>query len=157
MTVTLNGVLDATTAHVPQVAVATLDLTGASVSDVFTIAGGPVELLALVTHVTTAVSNNACAFKWQLDPTIGASSTDLCANVVSIAEAAVGDCYYILGVSATAQQYAANGTAVPLSCTARCILMPGGIDAILANSDPTTGAATVYMIYRRMTLTATVT
>jgi len=157
MTVTLDGILDATTAHVPQVATATLALDGGSVSDVFTIAGGPVEVLALVTHITTAVSNNACAFKWQLDPTIGASSTDLCANVASIAQATVGSCFYITGASASAQVNAVNGTAAPLSCVVRTVLFPGGIDAILANSDPTTGAATVYLVYRRMTLTATVT
>ena len=157
MTVTLNGILSAETTHLPQVAVTTLALTGGSVNDVFTIAGGPIELLGLVTHVTTAVSNNACTFKWQLDPTIGALSTDLCDDVATIALAALGDCFYITGASASAQVKAANGTVVPLSCVVRAILFPGGIDAVLGNSDPTTGAATVYMLYRRMTATATVT
>ena len=156
MSQTINGILDITTRHTPQVAVKTLDLTGGSVADVFTIAGGPIELLGLWTHITTAVSNNACAMQWQLDPTIGASSTDLC-DTADIVEAALGDVFYILGVSATAMQKAANGTAVALSCTARAFLPPGGIDAVLANSNPSTGAATVYMAYRRMTLTAVVT
>ena len=156
MSQTINGIIDVTTRHTPQVAVATLALDGGTVADVFTIAGGPIELLGLWAHITEAVSNNACEMKWQLDPTIGASSTDLC-GVLDIAAAALGDVFYILGVSASAMQKAANGTAIALSCTARAFLPPGGIDAVLQNSDPTTGIATVYMAYRRMTLTATVT
>jgi hypothetical protein len=156
MALIINGIERIETTHVPQVAVATLSLTGGTVADVFTIAGSPIEVLGLFTHVTTAVSANACTFKWQLDPTSGASSTDLC-TAVDIQGLAIGDVYYILGTSASALQIAANGTAVALSCTARAFLLPGGIDAVLQNSDPTSGFATVYLIYRRMTLTGTVT
>ena len=153
---TLNGILDVTTRHTPQVAVTTLALDGGSVADVYTIAGGPIEVLGLWMHITEAVSAHACAFKWQLDPTVGASNTDLCATA-DIISAALGDVFYILGTSATAMQKAANGTAIALSCTARAFLPPGGIDAVLANSNPTTGIAEVYLAYRRMTLTAVVT
>jgi hypothetical protein len=156
MSQTINGILDITTKHVPQVAVTTLALDGGTVEDVFTIAGGPIEVLGLWIHVTEAVSAHACNFKWQLDPTIGASSTDMCGNA-DIVSAALGDVFYILGPSASAMQKAANGTAIALSCTARAFLPPGGIDAVLANSNPTTGAATVYLAYRRMTLAAVVT
>jgi hypothetical protein len=156
MSQTLNGILDVTTRHTPQVATATLALDGGTVADVFTIAGGPIEVLGLWMHITEAVSANACAFKWQIDPTIGASSTDLCATA-DIISAALGDVFYILGPSASVLQKAANGTAVALSCTARVFLPPGGIDAVFANSDPTTGIAAVYLAYRRMTLTSVVT
>jgi len=156
MSETINGILDVTTKHTPQVATATLALTGGTVADVFTIAGGPIELLGLWAHIVTAVSANACTFKWQLDPTIGASSTDLC-GTVDINAAALGDVLYITGASAGAQVKAANGTAVALGCTTGAFLPPGGIDAVLQNSDPSTGVATVYMAYRRMTLTAVVT
>ena len=148
MGVTVNGILSTDTAHNPQVATASLALTGGSVADVFTVSGGPVQLLGLFTHVTTAVSNNACTFKWQSDPTSGTSSTDLCDDVASIAQAAIGDVFYITGVSANAQVKAANGTAAALSCTTPVFLLPGGVDAVLGNSDPTTGAATVYLVYR---------
>jgi hypothetical protein len=156
MTQIINGILDVTTAHTPQVAVAAVALDGGTVADVFTVAGGPIELLGRWMHVTEAVSANACETKWQLDPTIGASSTDMC-GVLDIASAALGDVFYILGPSASAMQIGANGTAIALSLTARAFIPPGGIDLVLANSNPTTGAATVYMAYRRMTLTATVT
>jgi hypothetical protein len=114
---------------------------------VFTVSGGPVLLLGLFTHVTAAVSADACNFKWQSDPTSGAANTDLCGNV-DIVSAAIGDVLYIDGVSANVQVKAANATAVALSCTTPAFLLPGGVDAILANSDPSTGAATVYLVYQ---------
>ena len=147
MAAIVNGILDTDTAHNPQVATATLALDGGSVVDVFTVAGGPVELLGLFTHITTAVSANACTFKWQSDPTSGAANTDLCGNV-DINAAAIGDVLYITGASAGAQVKAANATAVALSCATPAFLLPGGVDARLAHSDPTTGAATVYVTYR---------
>jgi len=148
MGVTINGILSTDTAHNPQVARASVALIGGSVVDVFTGAGGPVQLLGLFTHVTTAVSNNACTFKWQSDPTSGAANTDLCGDVASIASAAIGDVFYIDGVSANVQVNAANAAAVALSCTAPVFLLPGGVDAVLGNNDPTTGVATVYLVYR---------
>ena len=147
MGVTINGILSTDTAHNTQVASASLVLTGGSVADVFTVAGGPVQLFGLFTHITTAVSNNGCSFKWQSDPTSGAGSTDL-SGVIDIALAAIGDVLYIDGVSANAQKKAANGAAVALNCTTPTFLLPGGVDANLTNSNPTTGAATVYLVYR---------
>jgi hypothetical protein len=155
MTTIINGLEDINAKLIPEVAITTLALDGGTVNDVFTIAGGPIEVLGLHLHITEAVSANACAFKWQLDPTTGAASTDMC-GTADIISAALGDVFYILGVSASAMQKAANGTAVPLNCTARCVLFPGGIDAILANNNPTSGIAEVYLIYRRMSLATTV-
>ena len=147
MPVIVNGLLDTDTAHNPQVATATLALDGGSVEDVFTVSGGPVELLGLFTHVTEAVSNNACNFKWQSDPTSGAANTDLCADL-AIAQAAIGDVLYITGASGDAQVKAANASVVALSCATPAFLLPGGVDAILQNNDPTSGIATVYLTYR---------
>jgi parallel beta helix pectate lyase-like protein len=133
-----------------------LALTAGAVADVFAIANGPVQLLGLVTHVTEAVSADACDCKWELDPTVGAANTDLC-TVVDIVSAALGDCLYITGASGGAQVKAANATAVPLTCVTGPVLMPGGIDLSLANSNPSTGIADVYLAYRPLTSTAIVT
>ena len=156
MSITINGILSADTAHCIQVKAKSLVLTGGSVADVFTVSNGPVALLGLFTHITTAVSNNACNFKWQSDPTSGAANTDLCDNV-DIDSAAIGDVLYITGASAAAQVKAANAGTVALHCTAPAFLLPGGVDAVLANSDPSTGAATVYLVYRPLVDGATVT
>jgi hypothetical protein len=122
----------------------------------FTVNNGPVALLGLILHVTAAVSANACNAKWQLDPTVGASNTDLC-GLVDIQSAAQGDVFYITGASASAMIKAANGTAVPLECATAAVLMPGGIDLSLANADPSTGTATAYLLYRPLASNATVT
>jgi len=155
MAITHNGINQATTAYNPQVASSSLALTGGSVVDVFTVSGGPVEVLGLFTHVTTAVSNHACDFKWQSDPTSGGANTDLCGNV-DIDQAAIGDVLYITGASAGVQVKAANATAVALSCATPAFLLPGGVDAILANNNPSSGAATVYLFYRPLVAGATV-
>jgi hypothetical protein len=155
MSTIINGVLDINAKLIPEVAITTLPLDGGTVNDVFTIVGGPIEVLGLHCHITEAVSAHNCTFQWQLDPTVGAASTDIC-NTIDIISAALGDVLYILGTSASAMQKGANGTALPLNCTARCVLFPGGIDAVLANNTPTSGIAVVYLIYRRMALSTTV-
>ncbi len=133
-----------------------LALDAGSVTDVFTVANGPVQILSLVTHVTTAVSANACNMRWESDPTIGASNTPLCADL-NIISAAIGDALYITGISANALVNAVNSTTVPQSCTTGPIVVPGGIDLILQNADPTTGIGTVYLTYRPLSATAVVT
>jgi len=133
-----------------------LALDAGSVTDVFTVANGPVQLLALVTHITTAVSANACNMRWDSDPTIGASNTPLCADL-NIISAAIGDALYITGASGAALINAPNSTVAPLSCATAPIVVPGGIDLILQNADPTAGIGTVYLTYRPLSATAVVT
>ena len=137
------------------VSAAAIALTAGTVLDVFTVANGPIELLALVMHVTAAVSADACTAKWVLDPTVGID-TDI-SGTVDIISAAAGDVFYVTGASAAAMVKAATGTAIPLGCTTPPIVMPGGIDLTLGNSNPTTGAATAYLVYRPLSSTATVT
>ena len=60
MTLYLDGIEQDLDTNNMRVATASLVLTGGNVADVFTVAGGPVLLLGLFTHITTAVSNNAC-------------------------------------------------------------------------------------------------
>ena len=133
-----------------------LALDGGSVADVFAVANGPIELLGLISHLTEAVSANACNFKWESDPTVGAGNADICGNV-DINAAAIGDQLFITGTSADAMVKAANGTAVGRMCDNSAVVFPGGIDATLANADPTSGIADVYLTYRPLTSTSTVT
>ena len=133
-----------------------LALDAGGSADVFTVNNGPVELLGLIMHTTEAVSANACNTRWQSDPTIGAANTDLCGNV-DITGMALGSSLYIDGPSASAGVIAANATAQPEMCDAPQVVMPGGIDLVQANSDPTSGIADVYLVYRPLVATATVT
>ena len=125
-------------------------LTGGSVSDVFTISGGPILLLGLFAHVDTVV-DAACTAKWQLDPTTG-TATDICGTVEANTDAAA-DVFYVEGASADAMVRAATGTANALGIQDAngVFLMPGGIDLILQNSDPTTGEWDVYLVYQPLT------
>ena len=130
-------------------------LTAGSVEDVFTVANGPVAVLGLFAHVTTAVSNDACNAKFQSDPTVGAASSDLCGNL-DIDSAAIGDVLSITGTSGTAMAGSANGTAVGNLCATPQVVLPGGVDLVLANSDPTAGIADVYIVYRPLAADAAV-
>lgn len=131
--------------------------TGGTVADIFTITGGPIEVLALCGEVTTAISNNACNMKLVADPTNGAD-TDMCA-VLDIADFAQYSWIYIDGTIANAAVQAVPGTALPLGIgmDIPLILPPGTVDMNLANSNPTTGAITWYLRYKPLNTGITVT
>ncbi len=133
---------------VSRVAVA---LTGGSVVDVFTITGGPILIENIWVQITTAVSANACAINFQSDPTVGASNTDISEGTAGadLNALALGDVVHLNGDSQDVMKIAAVGTDLPVKENQNGgIFCPvGGIDMILANSDPTTGIATIWMSY----------
>lgn len=130
-----------------------VDLTGGDVADVFTVANGPILLLGLWVEITTAVSANACLIHFESDPTLGTSNTEISESTGApdIASAAEGDWFHLNGDSQDVMKKAANGTDLPMRENQGDIgiLVPaGGIDLGLSTSDPTTGAATVYIRYK---------
>ncbi len=138
-----------------------VDLTGGDVVDVFTIAGGPILLLGLWVDITTAVSANACLIHFESDPTVGASNTDISEGTAApdIASAALGDVFHLNGDSQDVMKKAANGTDLPMMENQNGgIYVPvGGIDLKLSTSDPTTGAATIWIRYKPLARGVTVT
>jgi len=135
-----------------------LAIDGGSVVDVFTVSGGPVELLGLNMLITTAVSNNACAVYWLNDPTLAtAGDTEMCAGA-DIDSAAIGDVFSIIDADGT-QAWVKNATGAAVGRMIEIgsqFILPGGIDFIAANANPTTGAASVYLTYRPLAVGATV-
>lgn len=126
-------------------------LTGGDVTDVFTITGGHILIVALVVEITAAVSANAALLSFESDPTVGASNTDLTEGTAApdLASAAIGDHFYAVGSSAVVMVKAANGTDLPEGLDNNPTVCPaGGIDMILSTSDPTTGIATIHMRYK---------
>lgn len=123
-------------------------VTGGSVADIFTITGGPIEVISLVGEVTTVVSNNPCDMKLIMDPTAGAD-TDMCL-VLDIDNFVVNTWIHLDGTIGNAAVEGVPGTALPLGVgmDIPLILPPGTIDMNLANSDPGTGAITWYMRYK---------
>lgn len=131
-------------------------LTGGSIANIFTITGGPIQVVSLIGEITTAVSANACAMKLIMDPTAGAD-TDMCATV-DINGFVINSWIYLDGTIANAAVQAIPGTALPLGIgmDIPLILPPGTVDMNLANSDPSTGAITWYLRYKPLKVGVTV-
>jgi hypothetical protein len=137
-------------------------LDGGSVADIFTIAGGPVMLVALIGVCTEAVSANACNLRLEADPSDIVTNTNICANV-DINAMAVGSIMFVTGVEGAAMVIAVPGTALPRGMSSfdgtvrsNMVLHVGTVDLTLANSDPTSGIATFYLAYLPLTPGATV-
>lgn len=131
-------------------------VTGGSVANIFTIVGGPIEVIALVGEVTTAVSNDPCDMKLIMDPTAGAD-TDMCL-VLDIDNFVINTWIHLDGTIGNAAVESVPATALPLGVgmDIPLILPPGTIDMNLANSDPTTGAITWYIRFKPLKAGVTV-
>ena len=126
---------------------ADIALDGGTVANVFTISGGPIQLIGLVGVCTEAVSAHACNARWVMDPTVGID-TNICGNL-DIQSLAIGEFLHVTGVIANAMVKSVPGTALPACCgqAVPLVLPVGTIDLTLANSDPTSGIATFYLTY----------
>lgn len=126
-------------------------LTGGDVADVFTVTGGPVLVHMLTVEITTVVTANASLIHFESDPTNGASNTQIAEGTAApdIASAAVGDFFSINGDSQDVMKKAANGTDLPMmeNQNGGIVVPAGGIDLKLSTSDPTTGIASIYIVY----------
>ena len=138
-----------------------VSLTGGNVVDVFTVLGGPILIDNIWVQITTAVSANACLISFESDPTVGASNTDISEGTAApdLSGAALGDVYHLNGDSQDIMKIAAVGTNLPVKENQNGgIFCPvGGIDMILSTSDPTTGVATIWMLYQPLDYDVSVT
>lgn len=131
-------------------------LTGGSIADLFTITGGPIEVIALVGEIIEAVSGDPCDLKLVMDPTDGAD-TDMC-TVIDIDGFVIHSWIYLDGTIGNPAVQAIPGTALPLGIgmDIPLVLPPGTIDMNLANSDPTTGSIVWYLRYKPLKTGVTV-
>lgn len=154
----LDGKIEADILDLMEKAVITSvqELTGGSVANIFTITGGPIELIALVGEIVEAVSADPCNLKLVMDPTDGAD-TDMCA-VVDIDGFVVHSWVYLDGTIANPAVQAIPGTALPLGIgmDIPLVLPPGTIDMNLSNSDPSTGQIVWYLRYKPLKTGVTV-
>ena len=136
-------------------------LTGGTVADVFTVAGGPILVLGLWVQITTAVSADACAMHFESDPTAGASNTDLAEGTAGadITGLAIGSIVALNGDSQDIMRLCVVGVDLPVMENQNGgIFVPiGGIDMDLANSDPSTGIADITIFYKPLARGVTVT
>jgi hypothetical protein len=117
---------------------------------IFTIAGGPIEVLSITGEVTTNLEASANNTKLVADPTVG-SAVDLCA-VLDVTGAAAGGFFNITGTLANALVLATNGVAI---AQAGRIVVPAGIIQMNC-AGTTTGAITWRMRYKPLAKGVTV-
>ncbi len=112
---------------------------------VFTVAGGPIEILQLGALCITANDATASTLQWSADGTDGSAVTITGASA-SLANAAAGAMVVAVpGNLATAPSVHANGIGV--SATAG-IIVPAGIITIVVGVGSTTGTWKLFMRWR---------
>lgn len=105
-------------------------VTLGTIADVFTVVG-PVRITSFFGRVATVIGAGAATLQWVAD--VGGTDSNLCAASASIANAAVGRIFTVVGTVATAMSIgtgdaAAQGTTTPLyvnTCTLDLVVGTG--------------------------------
>jgi len=139
--------------------ITTLIDVGASMNKLFTVAGGPIEVLSIVTFVTTEIGGEGCLIGYNVNPTAPATDTAW-ANDGTALECngdAVGTVYVTAGDITTDLTATTNGVALHGSGTSRVIIPIGAIEMDVDHDGTCAGAVKTYMTYRPMSPETTVT
>ena len=125
---------------------------------IFTIAGGPIEILSLVARCVTSNDGTASTLQWSADPTDGAAATFSGASV-SLANAAAGALIILLGTALTTAPTLTT-TGVGLSFTGatptNSVVVGAGIITTTVGVGSTTGTWMHHMRYRPLSTGVTV-
>ena len=124
----------------------------------FTIAGGPIEILTLLSVCVVANDATASTLQWTVDPTDGAATTISGASA-TLASVAAGTIVNINGVLATAAVITAAGTAISQGSggTGGGIIAPVGVIQSIIGVGATTGTWTHHLRYKPLARGVTVT
>lgn len=122
-------------------------LDGGTIADWLTVSGGPCEIKSFLFHLTEAVSAHACDMKLVSDPTVGTGG-DICA-AFDINAATIATAIDLGGGSGDALVAYVDTTALAETGVSSngIVVFPGFIDLNLANNNPTSGIASVYIRY----------
>jgi len=122
---------------------------------IFTIAGGPIEILSLVARCVTVNDATASTLQWSADPTDGAAATFSAASA-SLANAAAGAMVILQGTTlATAPIVNATGVGLGQGTT-NGIVVGAGIITTTVGTGSTTGTWQHHMRYRPLARGVTV-
>lgn len=122
---------------------------------IFTIAGGPIEILSLVARCVTTNDGTASTLQWSADPTDGASATFSAASA-SLASVAAGGMVVLQGTTlATAPLVNATGVGLGQTVT-NGIVVGAGIITIVVGVGSTTGTWQHHLRYRPLARGVTV-
>ena len=125
---------------------------------IFTIAGGPIEILSLVARCVTGNDGTASTLQWSADPTDGAAATFSGASA-SLASVAAGAMVVLLGTAlTTAPTVAATGVALSFTgaTPTNGIIVGAGIITTTIGVGSTTGTWMHHMRYRPLSRGVTV-
>jgi hypothetical protein len=132
-----------------------LTLPQTTVKTIFTISGGPIEVLKIFGICTTVIPAVANATKLTAHCTVGGadSATDICATV-DITGMTVGSIYELVTSFATAAVISTTGKFPVASATlyTRFIMNVGYIEVNCAGSDGGTGQIQWYMHYKPLSV-----
>lgn len=116
----------------------------AGTATVFTVAGGPIEVISLISVCVTGNDATATLHKWTANPTDG-TATDISAASASLANATAGTILNITGTLATATVITAQGTAI---AQAAAVVVPVGVLTSITSGGATTGTWTHHLRYK---------
>jgi hypothetical protein len=124
----------------------------------FTVAGGPIEILNLLSVCVTANDTTASTLQWTVDPTDGAATTISGAST-TLASVAAGTIVNINGVLATAAVIVALGVAISQGSggTGGGVIAQAGAIQTIIGVGATTGTWTHHLRYKPLARGVTVT
>lgn len=124
---------------------------------IFTIAGGPIKLLELISYCITSCDTTAATLQWSADGTVGAATTFTGASASLASFAAGGVIYCNFATLATAPVITGTTGVALSSVVTTGILVPAGIITTTIGSGPTTGTFAHYLRFKPMAPGITVT
>lgn len=120
----------------------------------FTIAGGPIQILGLVSICDTANSATASTLQWESLGTLGATTQTISGASASLASATAGTSVVLQGTSLTTAPVI-NTTGAGLAETTG-IVVPAGTLNLVIGVGSTTGTWTHYLRYKPLSADVTV-
>lgn len=136
-----------------------LTLTASPGVTLFTIAGGPIEVISLFSIFTTAAGATATTIQYVSTPTLGATTQALNAACTTLSGVAAGTQVTLSFTSpATASAITlAGSTTVPISAQAESYYLQAGVLSIIVGGASNTGLLQTYLRYKPLANGVTVT
>lgn len=123
---------------------------------IFTVAGGPILIQALVSLCVTSNNGTASTLQYSVTPTVGAGAQTISAASASLANAAAGASVTLAGTAlSTAALLNANGP--NLIANPGTIFCPAGTITMVIGTGSTTGTWEHHMLYWALGPSITVT
>jgi hypothetical protein len=123
---------------------------------VFTIAGGPIQIIEIVSQCVTANNTTASTLQWTSSGTLGTTTGTITGASATLASAVIGTTVALQGTAlSTAPVINANG--VNIAAVGTAIIVPAGTLSLTIGVGSTTGTWNHYLRYKPLAKGVTVT